>query len=64
MSAANPIQAAADALVASGYTREMADNVVARIATPLSERAYGQMCRNPSACKGKGYCPLDPTCAD
>lgn len=28
------------------------------------ERVYGPMCRNPSACKGKGYCPLDPNCGD
>ena len=27
-------------------------------------RAYGEWCRNPKACAGKGYCPLDPTCAD
>ena len=26
--------------------------------------AYGEWCRNPDACKGKGYCPLDPTCGD
>ena len=25
---------------------------------------YGEWCRNPGACKGKGYCPLDPTCGD
>ena len=25
---------------------------------------YGPMCRNPKACVGKGYCPLDPTCGD
>lgn len=25
---------------------------------------YGEWCRNPEACKGKGYCPLDPTCGD
>lgn len=25
---------------------------------------YGEWCRNPAACAGKGYCPLDPTCGD
>lgn len=25
---------------------------------------YGEWCRDPNACKGKGYCPLDPTCGD
>ena len=25
---------------------------------------YGRMCRDPSACLGKGYCPRDPTCGD
>jgi hypothetical protein len=24
----------------------------------------GLWCRNPGACAGKGYCPLDPTCAN
>jgi|ERR1700721_4821465 len=28
------------------------------------EPAYGEWCRNPAACAGKGYCPLDPTCGD
>lgn len=35
---------------------------------PTNEKAsighYGEWCRDPSACKGKGYCPKDPTCAD
>jgi hypothetical protein len=31
---------------------------------PPDPRAYGEMCRKPEACHGKGYCPLDPTCAD
>jgi hypothetical protein len=30
----------------------------------VEEPPYGAMCRNPEACKGKGYCPLDPTCGD
>ncbi|HWX30132.1 MAG TPA: hypothetical protein VNZ53_22180 [Steroidobacteraceae bacterium] len=25
---------------------------------------YGEWCRDPAACAGKGYCPLDPTCGD
>jgi hypothetical protein len=30
----------------------------------LDERPYREWCRNPAACRGKGYCPLDPTCGD
>ena len=29
-----------------------------------TECAYGDWCRRPSACRGKGYCPLDPVCGD
>ena len=25
---------------------------------------YGEMCRDPDLCWGKGYCPRDPTCGD
>ena len=25
---------------------------------------YGEMCRDPTICAGKGYCPRDPTCGD
>lgn len=25
---------------------------------------YGPMCRKPDVCIPKGYCPLDPNCAD
>ena len=25
---------------------------------------YGEWCRDPDACVGKGYCPKDPTCGD
>ena len=25
---------------------------------------YGEWCRDPAACAGKGYCPHDPTCGD
>ena len=35
-----------------------------RRAERLALRPYGVMCRNPKACEGKGYCPLDPTCGD
>jgi hypothetical protein len=31
---------------------------------PIHTPPYGERCRNPDACKGKGYCPLDPTCGD
>lgn len=26
--------------------------------------AYGTRCREPDLCRGKGYCPRDPTCGD
>ena len=29
-----------------------------------SKSPYGEWCRDPKACAGKGYCPLDPTCGD
>lgn len=32
--------------------------------TGYESRPYGEWCRNPAACAGKGYCPLDPTCGD
>ncbi len=25
---------------------------------------YGEWCRDPRICEGKGYCPRDPTCGD
>ena len=31
---------------------------------PTNSPPYGEWCRNPKACAGKGYCPLDPTCGD
>lgn len=31
---------------------------------PIDKRAYGEWCRKPEACAGKGYCPLDPNCGD
>lgn len=31
---------------------------------PYRAPPYGEWCRNPKACAGKGYCPLDPTCGD
>ena len=30
----------------------------------VHEPPYGPMCRNPSLCAGKGWCPRDPTCGD
>lgn len=30
----------------------------------LGEPVYGEWCRDPELCAGKGYCPRDPTCAD
>lgn len=35
-----------------------------RIGTPPEEPrgVYGEMCRDPKACAGKGYCPRDPAC--
>ena len=38
-----------------------------RVAVRKAARAhapYGDWCRDPDACRGKGYCPLDPTCGD
>ncbi len=29
-----------------------------------SKGVYGEMCRDPSICEGKGYCPRDPACND
>ena len=26
--------------------------------------AYGEWCRDPKLCAGKGYCPRDPNCGD
>jgi hypothetical protein len=28
------------------------------------EPTYGEWCRNPALCAGKGYCPRDPSCGD
>ena len=30
----------------------------------VREPPYGPMCRNPSLCTLKGYCPRNPTCGD
>lgn len=30
----------------------------------FDEPPYGEMCRYPNLCEGKGYCPRDPTCGD
>ena len=37
---------------------------IAQNALDWPKRAYGEWCRKPEACAGKGYCPLDPTCGD
>jgi hypothetical protein len=36
----------------------------ALLETPRREPPYGPMCRNPSLCAGKGWCPRNPTCGD
>ncbi len=34
-------------------------------ASPDAPRGvYGEMCRDPKACAGKGYCPRDPACSE
>lgn len=52
-------------------TERTGNRICAAIEAPLSrkeavvdDRAYGEWCRKPDACRGKGYCPLDPTCGD
>lgn len=35
-----------------------------RLAKLRETAPYGQMCRNPDLCAGKGYCPRDPTCGN
>ena len=45
----------------------MGDRISVAVEAPLAridDRAYGEWCRKPEACRGKGYCPLDPTCGD
>lgn len=34
------------------------------IQVPISKSVYGEMCRDPKLCAGKGYCPRDPACSD
>ncbi len=34
------------------------------IEPPKKTAAYGEWCREPALCAGKGYCPRDPTCGD
>ncbi len=41
------------------YRPDVQQRTAARAHAP-----YGEWCRNPDACRGKGYCPLDPTCGD
>ena len=47
-------------------TQITANRILAGIEAPLSRKdaPYGEWCRKPDACAGKGYCPLDPTCGD
>jgi hypothetical protein len=54
-----------------GFTRMTAEGIkhipfhdVVRPVPDKSKTPYGEMCRDPSACAGKGYCPKDPTCGD
>jgi hypothetical protein len=47
---------------AAGRTRWSDEDY--NVAAAQFARAYGPMCRNPAACDGKGYCPLDPTCGE
>lgn len=41
-----------------GDPHDIARNILAK------RGVYSEWCRNPDACEGKGYCPLDPNCAD
>jgi hypothetical protein len=36
----------------------------AQRAADRAHAPYGEWCRNPDACRGKGHCPLDPSCGD
>lgn len=36
----------------------------AAVKTLKMSAPYGEMCRDPNLCIGKGYCPRDPTCGD
>ena len=61
----NEALAAGDVTAISHIIRAMnAENVAAYRAMLAPHTAYGEWCRRPEACIGKGYCPLDPTCAD
>lgn len=31
---------------------------------PSWKGVYKEWCRDPELCRGKGYCPRDPTCGD
>lgn len=48
--------------------RMLADHVIDAITAmgkqPKSSAPYGEWCRDPDLCDGKGYCPRDPTCGD
>ena len=46
------------------HARRFSSTLVDIARAGMSGRPYGEWCRNPEACAGKGYCPLDPTCGD
>lgn len=58
------------AIINAGIAR--GEPVVVEQPTPevLATRAlranapYGEMCRDPKICAGKGYCPRDPNCGE
>lgn len=61
----NKALAAGDVSAIGAVIRQMnAENVAAYRKLLEPHTAYGDWCRRPEACIGKGYCPLDPTCAD
>jgi len=50
-------------LAAEIADRQKRMDALLRVGTKRSS-PYGEMCRDPDACAGKGYCPRDPTCGD
>ena len=46
------------------HARRFPSTLVDIACAGMSQRPYGEWCRKPEACAGKGYCPLDPTCGD
>lgn len=43
---------------------EVAKMASEAIDPPTPRGVYGEWCRDPKLCAGKGYCPRDPNCAD